>query len=140
MSDVSSVPLFVAAVHVSFFVARVEIQVGVLRLHWGVSVENLPRRGFGATCCACVSFALEIAYQALVPTTSKRRLRKLLLSKYRTSPNNSRGDDMIISLFASKRGDYSREAVISNIAHLKSCPKYFVLLSHEIKKFSHQIN
>ena len=26
----------------------------------GVSVENLPRRGFGATCCACVSFALEI--------------------------------------------------------------------------------
>ena len=26
----------------------------------GVSVENLPRRGIGATCCACVSFALEI--------------------------------------------------------------------------------
>ena len=25
-----------------------------------ISVENLPRRGFGATCCACVSFALEI--------------------------------------------------------------------------------
>ena len=23
-------------------------------------MENLPRRGFGATCCACVSFALEI--------------------------------------------------------------------------------
>ena len=46
----------------------------------------------------------------------------------------------IISLFASKGGDYSRGAVISNIAHLKSCPKYFVLLSHEIKKLSHQIN
>ena len=26
----------------------------------GVSVENLPGRGFGATCCACVSFAWEI--------------------------------------------------------------------------------
>ena len=26
--------------------------------------------------------------------------------------------------------DYSREAIISNIAHWKSCPKYFVLLSH----------
>ena len=25
-----------------------------------ISVENLPPRGFGATCCACVSFALEI--------------------------------------------------------------------------------
>ena len=25
-----------------------------------ISVENLPRRGFGATCCACVSFELEI--------------------------------------------------------------------------------
>ena len=28
------------------------------------------------------------------------------------------------------RSNYSREAIISNIAHWKSCPKYFVLLSH----------
>ena len=42
--------------------ARVEFQVGVLAPEDSerISVENLPRRGFGATCCACVSFALEI--------------------------------------------------------------------------------
>ena len=34
----------------------------------------------------------------------------------------------------SMEGDYSREEIISNIVHWKSCPKYFVLLSHEIKK------
>ena len=39
-----------------------------------------------------------------------------------------------------KLSDYSREAIISNVAHLKSCPKYFVFLSHSIKKLSHQIN
>ena len=37
--------------------------------------------------------------------------------------------------FAHKGGDYSREAIISNIAYWKSCPKYlfyflFVLFSH----------
>ena len=30
----------------------------------------------------------------------------------------------------SMEGDYSREAIISNIVHWKSCPKYFVLLFH----------
>ena len=41
---------------------------------------------------------------------------------------------------ATKGGDYSRqddylkEAIISNIAHWKSCHKYFVLLSLIIKK------
>ena len=30
--------------------------------------------------------------------------------------------------FAHKGGDYSREAIILNIAHWKSCPKYFVLV------------
>ena len=29
-----------------------------------------------------------------------------------------------------KLSGYSREAIISNVAHLKSCPKYFVFLSH----------
>ena len=39
-----------------------------------------------------------------------------------------------MSFFAHKGGDYSREsyylreAIISNIAHWKSCPNYFVLL------------
>ena len=33
----------------------------------------------------------------------------------------------IISFFAPKGGDYSREAIISDIVHWKSCPKYFVL-------------
>ena len=37
--------------------------------------------------------------------------------------------EQIISFLASKGGDYSREATISNIAHCESCPKYFVLLS-----------
>ena len=31
----------------------------------------------------------------------------------------------IISLFASEGGDYLSEVIISNIAHGKSCPKYF---------------
>ena len=35
----------------------------------------------------------------------------------------------IISFLASKEGDYSREATISNIAHCESCSKYFILLS-----------
>ena len=35
----------------------------------------------------------------------------------------------IISFLASKGGDYSREATISNIAHCESCSRYFVLLS-----------
>ena len=38
----------------------------------------------------------------------------------------------IISFFTSNGGDYSREAVISNIVHWKSCRKYFVLLSNQI--------
>ena len=33
----------------------------------------------------------------------------------------------IISFFAQKGGDFSREAIIWNIAHWKSCAKYFVL-------------
>ena len=49
------------------------------------------------------------------------------------------GDDYSAPFFAQKRGDYSRDgdfstegdysrkAIISNIAHWKSCPKYFVL-------------
>ena len=30
----------------------------------GVSVENLPGRGFGAICCVCVSFACEIVHDS----------------------------------------------------------------------------
>ena len=40
MSDVLSAPLFVAAV--SFFVARVDFQVGVLAPEDSVSVSNFP--------------------------------------------------------------------------------------------------
>ena len=36
----------------------------------------------------------------------------------------------IINYFAPKGAHYSREATISNIAHRKSCTKYFALLSH----------
>ena len=41
MRDVLSVPLFVAAVQVSFFVTRVEFQVGVLapeEFRWNISL------------------------------------------------------------------------------------------------------
>ena len=48
MSDVLSAPLFVAAV--SFFVARVDFQLGVLAPEDSVSVSNLPLRGFTAGC------------------------------------------------------------------------------------------
>ena len=59
---------------------------------------------------------------------------------YRISLNNSRRR---FFFFHTKRGDYSREgnylteAIILNIVHWKS---YFFLFSHEINKWSHQIN
>ena len=41
----------------------------------------------------------------------------------------------VINYFAPKGGDYSREATVSNIAHWKSCTKYFaLLLSHQFLK------
>ena len=54
--------------------------------------------------------------------------------EYRISSKNSRGQ--LLFFFTQKGGDYSREGeylrgvIISNIAHWKLCPKYFVLLSH----------
>ena len=63
----------------------------------------------------------------------------LTIPNYRISSNNSRGQEpqwllsgAIISFFAHKGGDYSREgdylreAIISNVAYWKSSPKYFV--------------
>ena len=44
--------------------------------------------------------------------------------KYRISLNNSRG--WLLIFFAEKGGNYSREAIISNIADWKSCPKYYI--------------
>ena len=38
--------------------------------------------------------------------------------------------------FAQKGGDHASRAITSNIAHGKSCPKYFVLLPHQIKKMT----
>ena len=62
----------------------------------------------------------------------------LTIPNYGISSNNSRGQEpqwllsgAIISFFAHKGGDYSRksdylrEAIISNIAYWKSCPKYY---------------
>ena len=49
--------------------------------------------------------------------------------KYCISSNNSPGA-INFFFFAPKGGDYSREAIISNISHRRSCPKYFVLLYH----------
>ena len=63
----------------------------------------------------------------------------LTIPNYGISSNNSRRQEpqwllsgTIISFFAHKGGDYSRksdylrEAIISNIAYRKPCPKYFV--------------
>ena len=54
---------------------------------------------------------------------------------YRISSNNSRRRLLCFPkshygswFFAQKGGDYSREAIILNIAHWKSCPKYFALV------------
>ena len=52
-------------------------------------------------------------------------------NKYRISSNSSQA---IISIFAPKGGDYSKEAIITNISHWRSCPKYFVLLYQTIKE------
>ena len=58
------------------------------------------------------------------------------LSFNRVDPNINTVFPRIIAggdyfFFRIKRGDYSREVVISNIAHWKSCLKYFVLLKTE---------
>ena len=64
----------------------------------------------------------------------RQRCNSLKISGYRISSNNGgggrggEGDDYFF--FAQKGGDYSSESIISNIAHWKSCPKYFVLFSH----------
>ena len=41
-----------------------------------ISVENLPPRGFGATCCACVSFALEIVRDLPMVNTVSQTMNK----------------------------------------------------------------
>ena len=42
----------------------------------GVSVENLPGRGFGATCCACVSFAWEIVRDSPIVNFDSQTMNK----------------------------------------------------------------
>ena len=40
-------------------------------------MENLPGRGFGATCCACVSFAWEIVHDSpMVNFDSRQTMNK----------------------------------------------------------------
>ena len=61
LSDVLSAPLFL--VDVFSFIVHTEFSSRRSR-SGGVSVENLPGWGFGATCCACVSFAWEIDHDS----------------------------------------------------------------------------
>ena len=42
--------------------------------------------------------------------------------------------EAIISIFTPQGGDYSREAIISNVSCRRSCPIYFVLLYQAIKE------
>ena len=62
--------------------------------------------------------------------------------KHRISSNNSQGHFFLRTkrgrLF--EGGDYTTEAIISNIAHWKSFPEYFVLLSPLFIKKLHQLN
>ena len=62
--------------------------------------------------------------------------------KHRISSNNSQGHFFLRTkrgrLF--EGGDYMTEAIISNIAHWKSFPEYFVLLSPLFIKKLHQLN
>ena len=44
----------------------------------GVSVENLPGRGFGVTCCACVSFAWEIVRDSPVVNFDSQTINKYI--------------------------------------------------------------
>ena len=67
------------------------------------------------------------------------------LLKYRISSNNSRGDYFYFR--TKKRGNYSKagnyyqmEAIISNIPHRRTCPKYFVLLYLAIKEKGKYLN
>ena len=62
-SDVLFAPRFL--VDLFFLVVHGEFQVGVLapeEFRWKISLG----RGFGATCCACVRFALEIVRDSLM--------------------------------------------------------------------------
>ena len=57
-----------------------------------------------------------------------------IIFNYRFSSNISRGNYFFFRKkrgrdYSSREGDYSMEAIISNIAHWKSYPKYFVLFS-----------
>ena len=42
----------------------------------GVSVENLPGRGFGVTCCTCVSFAWEIVRDSPMVNLDSQAMNK----------------------------------------------------------------
>ena len=73
-------------------------------------------------------------------------MRNELLT-YCISSNNSWGRLFLFSPYMRKKwgdysreGDYSIEAIISNIAHWTSCPKYFVLFSHQKIITSNKLN
>ena len=59
-------------------------------------------------------------YTGLNP--QRQHCNSLEISGYRISSNNTAGGDYFS--FAQKGGDYSREAIISNVGQWKSCPKY----------------
>ena len=64
--------------------------------------------------------------------------KNCIICVYRISSNNSQGDYFFFHIKRErlfKGGDYSREVIISNTAHCKSCPKYFVLLFLKSKHY-----
>ena len=69
----------------------------------------------------------------------KTESSQIAIGIYRISSKPGVGGRLLF--FSHKKGPFVRgKAIILNIAHWKSCPKYLVLFSHWIKKWSHQIN
>ena len=68
---------FCSAVSCWLFLLRCSRWIWSRRSHSrGVSVENLPGRGFGATCCACVSFAWEIVRDSPIVNFDSQTMNK----------------------------------------------------------------
>ena len=75
LSDVLSAPRFL--VDVFSFVKRCSRCFSSRRSRSrGGLVENIPRRGFAATCCSCVSFAWEIVRDSLMVNIVSQTMNK----------------------------------------------------------------
>ena len=83
-----------------------------------ISVENLPPRGFGATCCACVSFALEIFRDLpMVNTVSQTMNEQVSSSWIRRSLMANRFQSNVICCLETKNAPWRQSTVWRYGAH-----------------------